>query len=274
MQILRIQPKIDNRKRYNYKVNYGVWDCIDTETIFLEDILTTQDSFIESFDLVFLPMYKRWEYYLAQLERIKKLNVKTVLFDNDSCYRSFSDSFYNGIYFIFYRIKDKDSKNPKTPSAKLHWSVDTEYYTPNYGGKGISFNCTVNHHSYELRKEIARHIKPTSYFGNQYVEHLQNSAAGIHTNSKTSPIPRCKMLEYAACGTEIISNRMEGMNDYFPDELITYFDTIDELLEIVDNFKPSIEVQKELRKIVEDTHSDKQRSLEVMDTLKKHFKLN
>jgi len=82
------------------------------------------------------------------------------------------------------------------------------------------------------------------------------------------------MLEYAACGTEIISNRMEGMNDYFPDELITYFDTIDELLEIVDNFKPSIEVQKELRKIVEDTHSDKQRSLEVMDTLKKHFKLN
>jgi len=120
MQILRIQPKIDNRKRYNYKVNYGVWDCIDTETIFLEDILTTKDSFIESFDLVFLPMYKRWEYYLAQLERIKKLNVKTVLFDNDSCYRSFSDSFYDGIDFIFYRIKDKDIKNPKTPSAKLH----------------------------------------------------------------------------------------------------------------------------------------------------------
>lgn len=270
MKILRIQPATDTPDRYNYKVNYGVWDCIDSEKQVMNILPALSDSYISQFDAVFLPMYKRWGGYSKQLDRLKSLPVATVLFDNDSCYRSFNDPFYDGIDFVFYRIKDQDGKEPNNRSHELKWSVDADYFTPFYGGSRVSFNCTVNDDTYALRKEIAKHMSPTNYTGNDYVKHLQESAAAIHTNSEIAPIPRAKILEFAACGTEIISNRMDGMNDYFPDELITYFDTVQELLNIVRNFKPDIDKQKELRRIVEENHTDQIRAKELIQILKEH----
>lgn len=267
MRILRIQPEVDSPDRYNYRVNYGVWDYIRATKLRLSKLRDINDDYINSFDIVFLPMYKRWQGYGEEIDRLKSLPIKTVLFDNDTCYRSFSDPFYDGIDFIFYRIKDRDGMSPNSPSAQLLWSVDTNYFTPIYGGNGVSFNCTVSGGTYSLREQISKHIAPTNHIGQSYVYHLQNSAAGIHTNSQIAPIPRAKMLEFASCGTEIISNRMEGINDYFPFGLVTYFDTVPELLEIVKNFEPNIEIQKELRKIVEEKHSDKQRAQEVIDIL-------
>lgn len=271
MKILRVQPEIDVPQRYNYKVNYGVWDEIPAYKIPLPEIKTLSDRDINRYDVVLLPMHSRWEGYMHYLIRLKSLKVKLVMFDNDSCYRSFDDPFYDGIDFIFYRITDKDGDAPLQDSAPLLWSVDTKYYTPVYGGQGVSFNCTVNHDTYKLRKDIARYISPTNYHGWDYVRHLQRMGAGIHTNSQIAPVPRAKILEFAACGAQIISNRMDGINDYFPDELITYFDNVPELLEIIQDFTPNIEVQKELRAIVEQKHSDEKRAKEVIETLEKVF---
>ena len=268
MRILRIQPPIDTRVRYNYKVNYGVWDCIDSYQVIMNLLPAIADSWIENFDVVFMPMFKRWVGHSDQLERLKSLSVKTVLFDNDSCYRLFSDPFYEGIDFIFYRCLDKDGNAPNTPSFHLPWSVDPEYFKPAYGGHGVSFNCTVRGGTYSLRQQIAKHITPTGWMNRKYVSHLQNSAAAIHTNSEIARVPRAKILEFAACGTQIISNRMEGVSDYFPEELITYFETVPELLDIVRDFRPNVEIQKELRKIVEERHSDQIRADEVIEILK------
>lgn len=267
MKILRLQPAIDTPDRYNYKVNYGVWDCIDTTQIALHQLSALPDSFINRFDVVLLPMYKRWEGNFNQLQRLKELPIKTILFDNDCCYRSFGDSFYKGIDYIFYRMVDRDGKTPDTPSERLLWSIDTNYYTPKYGGRGVSFNCTVDHHTYSLRQQIAKHIKPTNHTGDSYISHLRGCAAGIHTNSDIAPMPRCKMLEFAACGTQIISNRMEGINDYFPDDHITYFDSVAHLLEIVRGFEPDENIQKMLRILVEENHSDEVRAHQVINTI-------
>lgn len=270
MRILRIQPQIDTPDRYNYKVNYGVWDCIETHNVYLNRLPWLSDAFINEFDAVFLPMNKRWMGFIEQLDRLKSLSVTSVLFDNDSCYRSFNDSFYDGIDFIFYRIKDKDGKIPDQASFQLPWSVDTNYFTPEYGGKGVSFNCTVTGGTYSLREQIAKHVAPTNYKALSYVRHLQSSAAAIHTNSEIAPIPRAKILEFAACGTQIISNRMDGVTDYFPDALITYFDTVPELLEIVKDFEPNIAIQKELRQLVEEFHSDQTRAKEVIQIIENY----
>lgn len=274
MKILRLQPLLDNGARYNYSVNYGVWDWIDSNKLPLHYLRNQSDAYIESFDIVFMPMFKRWQGEMDQAERLKSLNVMTVLFDNDSCYRSFTHKFYDGIDFIFYRCEDQDGYLPKVPSAHLLWSVDTGYFTPFYGGHGVSFNCTVDHYSYVLRQAISKHIKPTNYTGSEYLEHLQYSAAGIHTNSDICRVPRAKLLEFAACGTQIISNRMDGIDNYFPDHLIDYFDSIEELLKMVKSFEPDASKQKELRRITERHHSHKKRADEVMDILSGTFDLN
>ena len=274
MKILRLQPYTDSRDRYNYAVNYGVWDCIGSDVLPLELLRHKSDEFIESYDIVFMPMFKRWEGDMDQAERLKNLNIKTVLFDNDSCYRSFTHKFYDGIDFIFYRCEDQDGYLPKAPSAHLLWGVDTAYFTHSYGGHGVSFNCTVNHYSYGLRQEISKHIEPTKHTGREYLKHLQYSAAGIHTNSDICRVPRAKLLEFAACGTQIISNRMEGIDKYFPDHLIHYFDSIEELLKMLKSFEPDIKKQKELRRITEERHTHQQRAKEVMSILSASFDMN
>ena len=78
---------------------------------------------------------------------------------------------------------------------------------------------------------------------------------------------RAKILEIAGCGTQIISNPSQYMDYYFPDELITYFETVPELLKIVKDFKPDIQKQKELREIVEDCHTNTLRANYVVELL-------
>lgn len=267
MKILRLQPSLDTPTRYNYGVNYGVWDQLETTQIPLHHLPNLSDSFFAGFDVVLLPMYKRWEGLHEQLDRLKGLPIKTVLFDNDCCYRSFTNDFYTGIDFIFYRMTDMDDTVPIQPSERLLWSVDTDKFTPRYGGKGISFNCTIDHNSYRLRQQINRIIKATNHTGGAYIKHLQGCCAAIHTNSEVAPMPRAKMLEFAACGTEIISNRMDGIDDYFDLELITFFDNVEHLRQLVVDFRANENVQKLLRIVVEENHSDKIRAQQVIHTL-------
>ena len=72
----------------------------------------------------------------------------------------------------------------------------------------------------------------------------------------------------AACGTQIISDRSKGMNNFFPEHLIMYFDSLKELKEIITTYKPNIEIQKELRYIVETKHDSKVRAQEVLSKIK------
>lgn len=262
MKILKVYPLADTPSRYNYNVNYGVWDCIDGDKVVLEYFNVNPDNY----DVIFLPMYKRWEGHTELLNRLKNSRAKTALFDNDSCYRTFNDGFYSGIDFIFYRDTDTNNETPKTNSEWLAWSINTDLYTPKYGGAGVLFNCSVNSF-YPLREEISRAIGHTNYEGELYIKHLQNSAGAIHTDSYIAPIVRAKVLEYSACGTQIISNKTSKMDYFFPDDLITYFYNVANLQSIVSIFQANVEIQKELRYITETKHSDKTRAKWVLDII-------
>jgi len=272
MKILKIYPQRDQPKRYNYHINYGVWDDIPGDSAILEKF----NSNLNNYDVIFIPMFSRWQRHLSNrwrghynlLNKIKEHKIKTILFDNDSCYRSFNDKFYIGFDYIFYRDLDKNREQPKNiNSSRLLWSVDTNLYLPKYGGRDILFNCSVSS-SYTLRKKIAKVIKKTNHNGSKYIEELQNSGAAIHTNSPIQPMVRAKILEFASCGTQIISNKSDYMELYFPHELIIYFNTIDELKNIIENFKSNIEIQKELRNIVETKHDNKIRAKEILNKIK------
>ena len=263
MKILKIYPTHDNPGRINYQVNYGVWDAIKGDKVILEKFNTN----LNNYDVVFLPMYKRWKNHMTIFNRIKDSKIKTVLFDNDSCYRTFGDRFYDGIDFIFYRDLDKNKKEPNTNSMWLPWSINTDLYKAKFGGSGIIFNCTVNNH-YPLRQKVSKIIKNKNSKNGQYISSLQNSGAAIHTDSDLVPMVRAKALEIASCGTQIISNRTQKMDYFYPDDLILYFNDIKELPEIIKNFKPNIEIQKELRRITEEKHDDKIRAQEVLNKIK------
>ena len=261
MKILKLFPLKDHPFRYNYHINYGVWDKIEGDSATMQ----TFDANLDDYDAVFLPMFSRWSGHTDLLDRIKSHKIRKILFDNDSCYRSFSDGFYNGMDYIFYRCLDKHGNRPQCDSSHLLWSVNHERMTPVYGGEGVSFASSLI--GYGFRKEIAERVYHKRITGKDYIKHLQSSAAAIHTNSKASEVTRAKVLEFAACGTQIISNRTPDMGLYFPDELITYFDTIDELVDIVASFEADTSIQKQLREIVEDNHTDKIRANQILNEL-------
>jgi len=58
------------------------------------------------------------------------------------------------------------------------------------------------------------------------------------------------------------------MNYFFPDDLLIYFNSIEELQKIIKNFKPDIDIQKKLRKITEQKHDNKIRAKEILDIIK------
>lgn len=268
MKILKIYPLADNPKRLNYQVNYGVWDAISGDKVILEKF----NANLNNYDVVFLPMYKRWEKHMTLFNRIKDCKVKTVLFDNDSQYRSFDINFYKDLDYIFYRSLDKDNKKPSIKSSWLKWCIDTNLYKPIYGGNGVSFNCTItNVYTYriDIKNKTKGLLKHTTFKGNEYIKHLQKSAAAIHSSKVDRT--HAKILEFAACGTQIISNKSNLMNKYFPDDLVIYFKDISELKKIIKDFKPNIEIQKELRYITETKHDNKIRAKEVIDIIKENI---
>jgi len=261
MRILKILPDGDKPTNHNYDINYGVWDKIIGDYECLESF----NADLDEYDVVFLPMFKRWRDHTDLLNRIKDHKIKKVMFDNDTCYRSFDHEYYQGIDYIFYRGLDIDGKRA-TNGSLLPWSVDHTRYTPVYGGDGVSFPCSISDR-YPLRKKINKIIKHSLHETSDYIEVLQNSAASIHTNSDISPVVRAKVLEFAACGTQIISNKCWNMEDYFPDDLIIYFDSIDHLSHIINRFTPNVRIQKRLRAIVEDQHTHDIRAKQILDKL-------
>jgi len=272
LKILKLYPSSDVTypnflgKTYNYHINYDVWDKIAGDKVLLENINVN----LSKYDVVFLPMVKRWETSPTLRKFVNKLknsNIKTVLFDNDSCYRSFNQDVYDKIDLILYRDLDKNKNKPNTSSMWHPWSIDTSLYTPVYGNSTISLNCSVSSH-YPLRKQISKIIKHTNHKGKEYIKCLQNSAASIHTDSPLVPMVRAKALEIAACGTQIISNRTEKMDYFFPDDLILYFDNIEDFKNLISNYTPNIETQKKLRQIVESKHDNKVRAKEIIDKIK------
>jgi hypothetical protein len=261
MKILKIYPEVDTPKRFNYDINFGVWDKIEGDSCGMENF----KSDLNEYDVVFLPQIKRWYNHLPLLTKIKNHRIRKVLFDNDSCYRSFRDRLYLGINYIFYRDLDRDERKPSCESSLLRWSVDTGKIQPVYGGSGIAFNCSIG--DYAMRKAISTFVKHEKIVGGAYVLNLQKSAAAIHTDSSRVKAVRAKILEFAACGAQIISNRTKNMELYFPDELIIYFDNINQLRDIIKDFKPDIEIQKKLREITVEKHDHAIRAKEVIEIL-------
>ena len=261
MRILKIHPEIDNPDRFNYNINFGVWDAIKGD----KDGIESFSSNLDEYDVVFLPQIKRWDNHTNLLNKIKGSKAKKVLFDNDSYRRSFKDKIYEGIDYIFYRDLDKNKLRPIQQSSLFLWSVNTDLFTPVYGGNGIAFNCSIG--EYPLRKAIATFVRHKKVGGGEYISNLQKSAAAIHADSPKVGAVAAKVLEFAACGTHIISNRTKNMNLYFPDELIIYFDSIPHLKRIIKDFKPDIAVQKRLREIVVEKHDDRIRAREIINQI-------
>jgi hypothetical protein len=262
MKILKLYPAIDIPARFNYQINYGVWDKIPGDRAVLEQF----NGSLKNYDAVLLPMYKRCNGHSRLIDKVKNSRAKAILFDNDSYYRSFSDRFYIGFDYIFYRCLDIHKNAPKTRSSWLPWSIDTELYTPDYTGRGVSFNCAINR-AYPMRKKIAAKVKNTRFRGADYIKHLQRSAIGIHASSPQSEYVAAKILEYAACGTHIVSDRAKKIDYYFPDHLISFFNSIPEMMSIIKDYKKDIEVLKEARYITERLHDNRERAKEVMDII-------
>ena len=265
MRILKIYPDTDHPKRFNYAINFGVWDVIKGD----RDSLESFSSNLNNYDVVFLPQAKRWAGHEKLLSKIKNHKVKKVLFDNDSYNRSFTADFYKGIDYIFYRDLDKRGKKPVTKSSLHKWSVDTEKLTPMYGGKGIAFNCSIG--AYPLRQAIAKFMPHKKVAGDQYIWNIQKSAAAIHVDSPVVKAVCAKALEFAACGTQIISNRTKNMELYYPDELIVYFDSLQDLRKIVEDFRADVSVQKKLREITVQKHDNKIRAKEIINILNRNL---
>lgn len=263
MKILKIYPAKDNPKRRNYEINYGVWDCIEGDKVILERFNVDPNEY----DVIFFPMFKRWERRKNLFNRLMQCKAKKILFDNDSCYRTFDHPFYKGFDFIFYRDTDMDNNIPNCTSALFKWSVDTNKFLPTYNKTNISFNCSVHKKAYPLRYEINKFFKRTKLKGDAYIKHLQSCGAGLHIDSHIVNQIRAKALEYASCGCEIISNRTKNMNLYYPDKLITYFDNLVELQEIIKNYKPNGEIQKQLREITVEKHDNKIRAKEILNNI-------
>lgn len=271
MKILKLFSDIDKPEKHNYEINYGLWNII---TPYSAKISKFDIEVLNDYDFVFLPgmglvpeINKRWKDHMNLFNEIKKHNIKKILFANDICYGLYDHEFFDGIDFVFYRDLDKNRNIPKNKNYWLPWSIDTKKYTAKYGGKKISFNCSVSS-AYPLRQKISKIIKNSHYKGKKYIKHLQECGAGIHTDSELQPTTRAKVLEFAACGTQIISNKTNKMNYYFPDELIIYFNDIEELRYIIKNFKANIEIQKKLRQIVITKHDHKTRAKEVIEKIK------
>jgi|TARA_R100000030_G_scaffold99763_1_gene91370 hypothetical protein len=271
MKVLKLSHVVDNYTRYSYKTNYDVWDsCIQGKDMYLhqaEKEIQEGHLNLDCFDVIFMAPIIRMKMFPSVLNAVKRSKAKTVLFDNDSCYHRFSEGVYSDIDLILYRDVDYEGNKPNTDSMWLPWHVDVNYYKPNFGGSGVAFNCTVNNH-YPLRVRIDREVQKATYLtGDNYRDVMSKAGGVIHTDSPRVPQVRSKALEIASCGSQIISNRTSKMDYFFPDELITYFDSIDELKDIVSSFEPDIKIQKELRSIVEKHHSVEVRSKQVREKI-------
>lgn len=267
MKILKVISAIDVPSRYNYQTNYGIWNYIKGDFQYLEHFYAD----LNEYDVVFIPMYCRSINNMDLINRIKDHKVKTVLWENDNWRRSFDDDFYKGFDYILYRYKDMNGNIPLTPSMRHLWSVNTDLFTPKYGGSGVAFNCTVDHH-YPLRQEVKKYniLKYTSYKGLRYIQYLQECAGGLHISAdpKLTPMVLSKVLEFGACGCQIISNtHTKDMELYFPKELIYWFSNIDELRIVLKHFLPNQIRQQELYNIVLSMHSHQIRAKQIMDRL-------
>jgi hypothetical protein len=261
MNILKIYPTKDTESRYNYDINYGVWDSIAGD----RDTIEGFHSDFNEYDIVFLPQIKRWYGNESLLNKIKSHKIKKVLFDNDSYRRSFSDNIYAGFDYIFYRDLDRNKRKPLIPSSLLKWSVNTVRFTPVYGGSGIEFMCSIV--DYPLRKQVAQFVNHSKVSGDNYVKRLQAAGAAIHVDHPKVGAVAAKVLEFAACGTQIISNRTKNMDLYFPDELIIYFENTTHLKQIIKDFKPDIKVQEQLYDIAYVNHNHVSRAIEILNKI-------
>ena len=141
MKILKLFPKIDKKLEEMRRINYNIWYETPGDNLFLNDIsLKEWDNIKNKYEFVFLLPPKNWIKFgnkIDLLNKIKETKINKILFDGDSCYRSFEDDFYDGIDYIFYRNPDKNNNLPKINSSWLPYSVDTNRYLPKFGGNGI-----------------------------------------------------------------------------------------------------------------------------------------
>ncbi len=267
MKILKLYPQRDIPTNHNYAINYGMWDCVPADRVILEQAYSIN---FDLYDYVFLPMRKRWAKHTGLLDKIKDSSCRMILFDNDSCYYYFTDTFYSGIDFIYYRCRDKAGNIP-TNGSYLPWSVDTNAFRPIYGGRGVLFACAVSKTMYPLRSAVKTNVKGINHgyaVGEGYIQNIQQAGAALHIDSDIAPVVRGKLLEFASCGTQIITNHTEYLEWYYPDDLLIKFRTIQELQDIVNSYKPNIAIQKELRRITVEQHDDKVRAREILNDLK------
>ncbi len=72
MRILKIVPYRDRPIMANYDINYGVWDAIPGDY----ECLGSFSADLDEYDVVFLPMFKRWRGHTDLLNMIKNNRIK------------------------------------------------------------------------------------------------------------------------------------------------------------------------------------------------------
>lgn len=284
-RILFLRNRIDISERYNYALNYAWVDRGASEGLYaafdwyIDDIPTIDelnaylsDSEIDCI-ISMCASLRRFQNFNAEawLSLVAEASVPAILRAGDSCYDSWDDPFYQVWDYILYRMADKHGNYPDKGTF-IPWAIDTEKYTPVYGGDPIVMINTCNE-AYPLRialRELNRKHAGALFLdmcnmsdeikGAKYIECLQNARAIISTPSKYSPETSGKVVEAAACGTLIITSPTKYLDHYFSDDQVFLFNTGAEFVEVCNRVKQMdvdevIEKQKAVREHVAENHN-------------------
>jgi hypothetical protein len=237
-----VVPAIDRPARYNYAVNYGLWDAIARNAgafckVPMQEL--TSGAWRETLkgdrlNCIFLPMFRRWTGNERFAEELKKAGVTTVMFNNDDLGADNDNPVYRGISYIFSRVHDRQRRyRPLDQGAWLPWSVDTDYFTPRFGGSiPVSMPCSIVAR-YPMRMAIQQRLAGKVIAGRRcgegYRQRLRDSRAVIATASEACPVTRAKVLEAVACGAALITEDTQYLDRYFPKDKCYIFSSLEEL---------------------------------------------
>lgn len=270
MRVVAVYPKEDTPAKYNYSVNYCLWDAMykqmgnDFVKFPLEATRRQIDKVLVGADCLLLPMWRRIAKHGSTLRALTSKGIPTVMFDNDGCYQLPTSALYSYADFIFTRCSQRGNNTfSPTRGAWLPWSVDLDRFKPVFGGNDVILPGSATGRVHPVRRQILVDnipgVKYKSTSGPEYVSFLQSALAGISTVGNYSKVARAKLLEMSACGCALITDRSEYLDRYFPEEWLYIFEDLEELPALVRRVrrhpKCVISRQKKLYEITKECHS-------------------
>jgi len=284
MRLLMIWPEADTPDRYNYLVNYGLWDALRVMPGVTHEVvpmMTPAPQFVAAlagdYDLVFAPMWRRLAHRDRLVGKVHKLTrAPVVMFDNDGCCVPEGAHYYKYMDYVFVRGPQyKGGSLPPEKSMWLPWCVDLRRFTPVFGGEGVVLIGGRTKRVHPLRRKIFKRykqrIRVERVFGDEYIGVLQEALAGITTGGRQSKVARAKVLEMAACGCAVVTDRSDYLDRYFPEDLLYVIEDVADMGPVLDDLEgdraKALARQQSLYQITAERHGADRQARSVMRAL-------